>query len=471
MDSWGSKKVQMYLQLGRDWAQVEVFWASVVAGHRSLESLMERVAWQRGACPPLPLPPLSPEGAGKALTAGACGRIPRIWRVTMAYYGPGFQGWAWQPQGEHHSVEGALQSALTPLCAGQRPRIHCAGRTDAGVSAAGQVFSFVSYDGAVTPEHVLAHINGCSDGAAAAAAAREQPSAETGAVVTAVSAAQPAQSKGQARKRRREARVAAAATLVRLRAYDAVDNTGAGRGSSNGGGSFHATRDARWRRYVYLLPRRHTGRPSARGVIDAPDVDAATIDRLLRRLEGRRLDCTALARANRRQVGEESVCTFFRCRAGTVHLPYLSSDSNGGADSNSGGGGARGSDDDKQCGSGGETECVVIELVADRFLRQLVRVLVATVAREAAKLLESTVPAPTKSGVDGSEPRFSDACASCESVLRLLLAEGESKAHAPTVAELRAQTAPPAPASGLCLASVGYSASAAAEQHENGVSP
>ena len=173
MEAWGSKKVQMYLQLGRDWAQVENFWAGVVAGDQSLAALAERVAWQRQpAAAPLICrgQQLCASSHDETASGGDGTTVPRFrrtFRVSMAYYGLGFQGWAWQPAAAHHSVEGSLQTALQPLCEGNRPRINCAGRTDAGVSAAGQVFSFVSHDRSATAERVLAHINSCPDAIAA----------------------------------------------------------------------------------------------------------------------------------------------------------------------------------------------------------------------------------------------------------------------------------------------------------------
>ena len=188
---------------------------------------------------------------------------------------------------------------------------------------------------------------------------------------------------------------------------------------------------------------------------DGTDIDAETFDQLLQPLEGKRLDCTALARANQRAPGEDSVCHFLRCRAGTVILPENIVDKRGvGA-----------------AATAESVECVVVELVADRFLRQLVRVLVATVAREAAKALQLQ-------GNCGRTGQPSPVVVACDkhAVLRLLLNEDGTQAaaasttvhpsspgdiHAPitnvlSVVELRAATAPPAPATGLCLASVGY---------------
>ena len=173
---------------------------------------------------------------------------------------------------------------------------------------------------------------------------------------------------------------------------------------------FHATSGARYRRYVYLLPKRRCGQdaPELRGdLAECPDVDAGAIDRVLQPLVGQPLDFTAFARQNGRQPGETSICTLHRCRAASAVLPD-------------------------------GTDVVLIEVVGDRFLRQMVRVLVATAAREASKALES------------GEGGAGDA----EALLRC--ARLPSAEPGLSVAEVRDSTAAPAPAAGLCFASVGY---------------
>lgn len=58
---------------------------------------------------------------------------------TIQYDGTGFAGWQVQYQGER-TVQGALEAAMAQI-AGQPVAVQCAGRTDAGVHALGQVFS------------------------------------------------------------------------------------------------------------------------------------------------------------------------------------------------------------------------------------------------------------------------------------------------------------------------------------------
>lgn len=60
-------------------------------------------------------------------------------RLTLAYDGTGFRGWA--DQRDQRTVEGVLRGALDRFL-GSAPKLSVAGRTDAGVHARGQVASF-----------------------------------------------------------------------------------------------------------------------------------------------------------------------------------------------------------------------------------------------------------------------------------------------------------------------------------------
>jgi tRNA pseudouridine38-40 synthase len=77
-------------------------------------------------------------------------------RLTLAYDGSGFRGWA--RQREQRTVEGALEGALSRVL-GAPPRLSVAGRTDAGVHARGQVASFRS-EGPVDVVKVQRAVNG-----------------------------------------------------------------------------------------------------------------------------------------------------------------------------------------------------------------------------------------------------------------------------------------------------------------------
>lgn len=175
---------------------------------------------------------------------------------------------------------------------------------------------------------------------------------------------------------------------------------------------------------MYLLPCRQMQAEGAKNEIrgemaSCPDVDATSIQALLQPLvQAGHLDFTAFARSNGRQTGETSMCRLLRCRVGTAILPC-------------------------------RTEVIVIEIIGTRFLRQMVRVLVATAVREAAKRAEMTSK-PTGQAVDTSP-----AAAAGDDVL-LGYAQLPTDSPALSVSEIRAATAPPAPAVGLCFASTDF---------------
>jgi tRNA pseudouridine38-40 synthase len=62
------------------------------------------------------------------------------YKLTIAYDGTRFAGWAAQP--ELRTVQGELEAALEKILGGERVELTVAGRTDAGVHATGQVASF-----------------------------------------------------------------------------------------------------------------------------------------------------------------------------------------------------------------------------------------------------------------------------------------------------------------------------------------
>jgi tRNA pseudouridine38-40 synthase len=79
-----------------------------------------------------------------------------IVRLTLAYDGTRFRGWA--RNAGQRTVESVLSDALARVV-GTAPRLSVAGRTDAGVHARGQVASFVS-DGGVDLVRLQRSING-----------------------------------------------------------------------------------------------------------------------------------------------------------------------------------------------------------------------------------------------------------------------------------------------------------------------
>jgi tRNA pseudouridine38-40 synthase len=66
-----------------------------------------------------------------------------IVRLTLAYDGTDFRGWA--RQADQRTVQGVVEGALERFL-GSAPRLSVAGRTDAGVHARGQVVSFATQD-------------------------------------------------------------------------------------------------------------------------------------------------------------------------------------------------------------------------------------------------------------------------------------------------------------------------------------
>jgi tRNA pseudouridine(38-40) synthase len=78
-------------------------------------------------------------------------------KLVVAYDGTGFHGWAEQP--EVRTVEGVLTRALERFLRHPPERLTCAGRTDAGVHAWGQVVSFDA-DAGVDPSRLQSAVNG-----------------------------------------------------------------------------------------------------------------------------------------------------------------------------------------------------------------------------------------------------------------------------------------------------------------------
>src|SRR6185295_13769264 len=63
----------------------------------------------------------------------------RTFKLTLAYDGTNYVGW--QRQANGLSVQQVIEEACAPLVGGVAPTVAGAGRTDAGVHAAGQVAS------------------------------------------------------------------------------------------------------------------------------------------------------------------------------------------------------------------------------------------------------------------------------------------------------------------------------------------
>lgn len=79
-----------------------------------------------------------------------------IWALKLEYDGRPFVGWQRQANGA--SVQAVLEQAAARLCRGVVPALHVAGRTDAGVHAAGQVVD-IDLPDTLSPHAVRAALN------------------------------------------------------------------------------------------------------------------------------------------------------------------------------------------------------------------------------------------------------------------------------------------------------------------------
>jgi tRNA pseudouridine38-40 synthase len=84
-------------------------------------------------------------------------RTARRFRATVEYDGTEFAGF--QSQRNARTVQGELEAALARLIGGDRVVVQGAGRTDAGVHAAGQVIAF-TYPGRLSVEGLTDALNG-----------------------------------------------------------------------------------------------------------------------------------------------------------------------------------------------------------------------------------------------------------------------------------------------------------------------
>ncbi|XP_057486480.1 uncharacterized protein LOC130772578 isoform X1 [Actinidia eriantha] len=314
------------------------------------------------------------------------GRWARVtYKIVLSYHGGSFDGWQKQPG--LNTVQGLVERSLGRFVDERKVQrlkdkgapidgaTGVAGRTDKGVTAIRQVCSFYTWRKDVKPPDIVVAINESAPG---------------------------------------KIRVVSVAEVSRV---------------------FHPNFTAKWRRYLYIFPlnegeedklsnasKEDVGNSSCREnhgsqryklpePIGEDDSDEdglegqkkptmfkiSKVNQLLCQLEGKLLSYKMFARDTKasRNIGPATECFIYHARAVEARLPSLAKD-------------------------GEYLKAMCIELVANRFLRKMVRVLVATSIREAAA---------------GAEE---------DALLKLM------------DATCRRATAPPAPPDGLCLVDVGY---------------
>ena len=221
---------------------------------------------------------------------------------------------------------------------------------------------------------------------------------------------------------------------------------------------WHASFSATWRRYVYIVPKRaldvdevkeEMRRVAKRKKQDDEDLDVFTqygndtidcelLDRMLRKFENKTIDMYAYARDTAQ--GKATECKMLYARAKTISIPKFQMKATNSygkryrdrryketsllfeASNNMSAATKEEEEEEEEA-----LECIAIELVADRFLRKMVRCIVSTACREA--LLSNT----------NQTEAFN------EDVLLELARNGD-----------RMALAPPAPPYGLLFCGVGY---------------
>ena len=110
-EGWWEVEAQAFMREGRDWDAVCSAMRAAVA---SEDAPLPGDARQ----PPLPgpLPPWSPPSER---APARCKSRRETWALCVAYYGPTYSSFTWQPEEPLDTVIGCVQHAVTPLLAGR----------------------------------------------------------------------------------------------------------------------------------------------------------------------------------------------------------------------------------------------------------------------------------------------------------------------------------------------------------------
>ncbi|KAL8492699.1 hypothetical protein ACS0TY_024047 [Phlomoides rotata] len=371
---WTAKESYQFMY-SRPWEKVNEFYLDVVNGRQSLSQLFGKETNDVHGDDTEVVEDCDKPELVSVPSKNRTGRWDRVtFKILLSYHGSSFDGWQKQPH--LNTVQGLVERSLGSFVDEKKAKLlkekkvpiegctSVAGRTDKGVTALGQVCSFYTWRKDVKALDIKDAIN------------------------------------------------AAAPGKMRVTYVSQVSR------------EFHPNFSAKWRRYFYIFPFNDEnvddaisqdgqyaegfGKENCENEVDdyeQPELqtgekplsfDVSHVNHLLHQLEGKSLSFRMFARDTKasRNIGPPTECFVFHARAAEAYLPC------------------------PKDGTSMRTMCV--ELVANRFLRKMIRVLVATAIREAA------------AGADE------------DALLKLM------------DATCRRATAPPAPPDGLCLVDVGY---------------
>ncbi|KAH6817306.1 hypothetical protein C2S51_000909 [Perilla frutescens var. frutescens] len=382
---WNAKESYEFMY-ARSWQKVNEFYLDLANGRQSLPQLFGKETYDVHTGAEIVEDFDTPESASVQVK-GRTGRWARVtFKILISYHGNSFDGWQKQPG--LNTVQGLVEKSIGKFVDERKAQllkekklpiegnVLVAGRTDKGVTALGQVCSFYTWRKDVKVQDIEDAINAAAPG---------------------------------------KIRVTSVSQVLR---------------------DFHPNFSAKWRRYFYIFPfndenmddevsewktnnlnkaichdgecDKGLGEQNCEDEDDdydrtqqagskPPTFEVSRVNHLLQQLEGKLLSFRMFARDTKasRNIGPPTECFIFHARAAEAYLPCPK--------------------------DGVSTKVMCIELVANRFLRKMVRVLVATAVREAAA---------------GAEE---------DALIKLL------------DATCRRATAPPAPSDGLCLVDVGSS--------------